>query len=108
MPLLSCLDCGVPTPKSRCPKCEEIRETNNPRIRATSSQRGYNYAWQKIRVQILERDGYSCQMCGKKLVGGDATVDHIFPTHLGGTSIPSNLQAACRSCNSAKRDKVFR
>ena len=108
MPMLSCLDCGVPTPKSRCPRCAEIREANNPRIRATPTQRGYNYQWIKIRKQILDRDGWLCQMCGKQLVGSDATVDHIFPLHLGGTSIPSNLQSLCRSDNSAKRDKVFR
>lgn len=107
MPLLSCLDCGVPTPKSRCPHCAEIREINSPRVRATPTQRGYNYGWQKIRETILARDGFTCMMCGKKLVGSDATVDHILPLDLGGESKPSNLQAACRSCNSRKKNKRF-
>lgn len=49
-------------------------------------------------VQIIRHD--PCVYCG----GPAPTVDHIVPVSKGGTSEWSNLAAACKSCNSSKRD----
>lgn len=58
--------------------------------------------WRRIRLAVLDRDGWTCWNCRKPLVGTNATVDHIVPRSAGGTPDMSNLRASCRSCNSAK------
>ena len=56
--------------------------------------------WAKIRVQVLERDGYRCVRCGKP---GRLEVDHIKPAFRGGDLYDlANLQSLCRNCHIAK------
>ena len=56
--------------------------------------------WAKIRLQVLERDGYRCVKCGK---AGRLEVDHVLPAFRGGDLYEeNNLQALCRSCHIAK------
>ena len=63
--------------------------------------------WTRIRLQVLERDGWTCQVhrgggvCGRRL-GKYATVDHIIPHALGGATTLDNLRAACYRCNSSR------
>lgn len=108
MSLVSCLDCGRPNPKSRCDSCYAIRQVNRPqRVRESAHKRGYDKAWYQVQRRILERDKYICYKCGKKLIGKDATVDHIVPLSKDRSLrlVESNLAACCRSCNSSKQDK---
>lgn len=51
---------------------------------------------------ILIRDGFKCQYCGKRLTLGTATKDHIIPESKGGKTTMLNLVAACKPCNSKK------
>ena len=62
----------------------------------------------EARAQVLERNGYTCQMCG--LAAGDAdpydskrtvrlTMGHIKDKSLGGGDTPGNLRAVCSNCN---------
>ncbi len=57
--------------------------------------------WDELRLSILDRDGWVCQLCGKELVGSDAHADHIVPKRppFNGTDDPANLRAACADCN---------
>ena len=60
--------------------------------------------WKKLRITILDRDGWQCVQCGKP---GD-TVDHIIPRVKGGDMWASdNLQVLCKSCNSSKGGRFF-
>jgi hypothetical protein len=60
--------------------------------------------WQKLRIQILDRDGWTCVSCNRPA----HTVDHIIPRVKGGDMWnPSNLQSMCKSCNSAKGGRFF-
>lgn len=54
------------------------------------------------RFKVLERDGFSCQYCGRRPPEATLHVDHVVPRSLGGTNDPSNLAAACRRCNLGK------
>lgn len=59
-----------------------------------------------LRRQIMERDGYTCQLCGKYMpdeVG--LHIDHILPVARGGKSVPSNLRVLCSKCNGSKGAK---
>ena len=106
MPMMPCLGCGIPSKGSRCPACNAQYQESNPRVRATSNERGYDYAWQKVRVAVLRRDNWTCHYCQKLLKNSDATVDHLVPLSRGGDRLnQDNLVAACRSCNSSKKDR---
>ena len=53
--------------------------------------------WRKVRLTILDRDGYRCQLCGK---AGRLEVDHRTPLEHGGDAYgPENLRALCRGCH---------
>ena len=105
---MPCLDCGIPTQRSRCDSCQAtINLMKPPRIRGAAHDKNYNYAWRKTRLQILERDRWVCHYCSKQMSGSDATVDHVLPiSKFGATLDHSLLVAACRSCNSRKKDRA--
>jgi len=52
------------------------------------------------RREILRRDGYTCQYCGRKMA--ELTIDHVFPRHMGGPHTWLNVVAACPACNHRK------
>lgn len=72
----------------------------------TTTERGYGWAWQKRRLEILKRDSYLCQPCLRcgKTVPADA-VDHIKQKADGGTYEPDNLESTCDPCH---KDKTAR
>lgn len=51
---------------------------------------------------ILKRDKYLCQYCGKKLTDISGTIDHIHPVSKGGKTLWTNVVAACYQCNNKK------
>jgi 5-methylcytosine-specific restriction endonuclease McrA len=65
---------------------------------------GSTTKWRKIRLRILQRDGYVCQMCGVEEAN---SVDHIIPRLAGGSDEEWNLQTLCGSCNSSKGGRFF-
>ncbi|MFN8509006.1 MAG: HNH endonuclease [Deinococcaceae bacterium] len=54
------------------------------------------------RGNVLRRDGYACQYCGKKT---DLTLDHVVPRSRGGPHTWENVVTACRSCNQRKGNR---
>lgn len=59
----------------------------------------------RLRVQVLDRDNSTCQLCGATLKDGiKLHVDHIIPVSKGGTNEINNLQTLCESCNLGKGD----
>ena len=58
------------------------------------------------RKNILIRDHYTCQYCGRKGVAGELTLDHVLPRSRGGSTSWENLVAACRPCNNRKGDRL--
>lgn len=62
-------------------------------------------AWKKVRVLVLERDGYRCQILASRCTHQATEVDHIVPIRSGGAMYdPRNLRAACRACNNGRRN----
>ena len=62
----------------------------------------------ETRAWVLERNGYTCQMCGAAAgdpdpFGGNRTVrltmGHILDKSKGGDDTPQNLRAVCTTCN---------
>jgi 5-methylcytosine-specific restriction endonuclease McrA len=56
------------------------------------------------RRNILERDEFTCQYCGKHLDAARLTVDHVIPRSRGGQTSWENVVAACNRCNDRKGD----
>ncbi len=60
----------------------------------------------RLRVEILRRDGFKCRMCGATADDGVTLhVDHILPVSRGGLTTHQNLQALCKSCNLGKSNR---
>jgi 5-methylcytosine-specific restriction endonuclease McrA len=55
---------------------------------------------------ILIRDRFVCQYCGKPLRSQEVTLDHIVPKSRGGESNWENLAACCPACNVRKGSKL--
>ena len=55
--------------------------------------------WQSIKAHYR----YRCVYCNKKTIA--LTQDHITPISKGGNHTVQNVVPACKSCNSAKRDR---
>ena len=60
------------------------------------------------RIKVLERDNYTCQICGRSIEDGvKLEIDHVIPKSKGGTYKMDNLQTLCFDCNRGKRDKIL-
>ncbi len=65
----------------------------------------------QLRIEILERNGFTCQLCGAGAGDPDPYnpkrkvrlhVDHIIPISQGGTDSRDNLRAVCSTCNQGR------
>ena len=56
----------------------------------------HNRTWARIRREVLDRDGWRCQTCGKP---GRLEVHHVKPLQEGGANDLGNLTALCRGCH---------
>ncbi len=54
------------------------------------------------RKNILMRDRYTCQYCGRTLPSSDLTLDHVIPRARSGETAWENLVACCHACNNRK------
>jgi len=61
-----------------------------------------------LRMTILRRDNYRCQMCGASASNGATLhVDHIIPVSRDGRTVAENLQALCEPCNLGKSNRFI-
>ena len=57
---------------------------------------------QSVREMIYNNAGGHCELCGRKILYKDMTLDHIMPLAMGGEDAESNLQCTCKACNEFK------
>jgi 5-methylcytosine-specific restriction endonuclease McrA len=120
-----CLICGkavgytLGRPGVYCSRaCTKRSDGYKASKRATKSrrdaiERGCKEARAIDPIKVLERDGWTCQICGdstpRRLRGSidkrAPEIDHVIPISKGGLHTWTNLQCACRECNGAKSDK---
>jgi 5-methylcytosine-specific restriction endonuclease McrA len=55
------------------------------------------------RRAVFARDGHRCQYCGASA----ENIDHVIPKSKGGRHAWDNVVAACRPCNTRKRDRLL-
>lgn len=84
-----------------------LKET--PKLENAKFARGLS---KKLRAEVLDRNGFTCQMCG--LSPGDTDpstgrkvrlhIGHIKDKNLGGKDELSNLRALCSTCNQGAKN----
>ena len=55
------------------------------------------------RRGVFVRDAGICQYCGDRA----ESIDHVIPRSRGGQHVWENVVAACRHCNTSKRDRYL-
>lgn len=88
---------------------EYLLEHEPPKDGARTFKRGIS---QRVRAEVFDRDGSTCQMCG--LAAGDTDPEtgrivrlhlgHIVDKSLGGSDEASNLRTLCSSCNQGAKN----
>ena len=58
------------------------------------------------RIEIAERDSWSCYLCGDAIQRDVLHIDHLIPISKGGEDAPRNLAAAHQWCNLRKNARV--
>ena len=121
-----------------CPECGRMFRSGNPQQvycskgcadRASWRRRGngdhikrakrfgVEYDRSITLERLIERDGQTCYICGKRCTMDDRrwgsygpdypTVDHVVPLSKGGAHTWDNVRIACGECNVAKGDSVL-
>ncbi len=54
---------------------------------------------QDTRQLIYERANGKCELCGRKILFVDMTLDHVKPLSMGGEDNVNNLSCTCEPCN---------
>ena len=58
------------------------------------------------RINVLSRDHWKCQYCGRRLPTSDLTYDHVIPRAQGGKTVWENIVSSCYPCNQAKANRT--
>ena len=72
------------------------------KVKCWGYQKGFDYDWSSRREAILNRDSYTCQICGKTHTRLE--VHHIVYRSNGGTNDENNLITLCEDCHSGIHD----
>ena len=54
------------------------------------------------RINVMVRDNFHCQYCGKKFPMGALNYDHVVPRVQGGKTVWENIVTSCYPCNDKK------
>ena len=64
--------------------------------------------WQAVRLQVLDRDNYLCQVCKRAgRVTPATTVHHIIPVRVDYSKRldPANLETICKACHNTEHNE---
>lgn len=70
--------------------------------RQSSTQRGYDARWRRLRLAFLRAHPLCVQCAAQGIITAAQEVDHVTPLRDGGTNEWANLQPLCKSCHSHK------
>ena len=87
---------------------KEKKENNHKsKIQKTPQQIERTKLTAGLRYDILKRDNFKCQICGRSVEDGvKLHVDHIIPISKGGKTEWNNLRTLCQDCNLGKGNKI--
>ncbi len=100
-----CLDCGTPSPESRCLRCAPREDRRRQQVKPTSATRTSAERRRRARtVRAWRRQhGDWCGGWGDQPPhrASDLTADHVVAVAVSGDQA-GPLQVLCRACNAAK------
>jgi 5-methylcytosine-specific restriction endonuclease McrA len=84
------------------------KSKKNGQISGLIRARRYHARIEQVsRRRVIERDGSTCYMCGRKLGYSEIVLDHVIPLCRGGSHSEDNLKVACSPCNRRKGIKLL-
>ena len=86
---------------------EQCEKTSNTNEIAYKHKTKRNIS-ERLKVQVLMRDGNKCKLCGITVTGEDIHFDHIKPWSKGGETVLDNIQVLCAKHNLAKGDLEYK
>ncbi len=96
--------CNTLTLGAYCAKHAKQRQRAQDRQRGSREERGYDWAWRKLRLWHLKQHPLcaDCEACGR--VEPAVDVDHQVPIAVDPSRRldPSNLSSLCRRCHNRK------
>ncbi len=60
------------------------------------------------RINLMARDNFQCQYCGRRPHRAELNLDHVVPRSLGGRSTWENVVTSCVDCNRRKGGRTPR
>ena len=75
-------------------------------VRLLNFVKFYSRSIPLTRQNLVLRDQFCCQYCGKSVSGLDITIDHVVPRSKGGQSCWENLVVCCSGCNKKKANRT--
>lgn len=60
------------------------------------------------RINLMARDSFQCQYCGRRPHRAELNLDHVVPRSLGGRSTWENVVTSCVDCNRKKGGRTPR
>ncbi len=105
LPMTVCASssCRSLTSAGRCDTHRRVREQE----RGSACSRGYGRRHQAWRIQVLQRDLFTCVQCGRlPLDMSELEADHITPIKDGGIQYDLvNGQTLCSACHARKTQR---
>ena len=94
---------------ARQAKKKQLEKRGSGRARPRARRYGVPYEYINV-MKVFARDGWKCQICGKKTpkdrrgtkYSNAPELDHRVPLSKGGGHLYSNVQCACKACNNKK------
>ncbi|WP_419803426.1 homing endonuclease associated repeat-containing protein [Mucilaginibacter sp.] len=90
------LEDGVEAKESELSITPELNE------QPTFKHKTKRFPSERLKVQVLMRDGNKCRLCGIIVTGDNINFDHIKPWSKDGETVLENLQVLCDTHNLAK------
>ena len=93
--------------ESQEPEKEETETVQNDSQKEIIKHKTKRNISERLKVQVLMKDGNSCKLCGITVTGENIHFDHIKPWSKGGETVLENLQVLCAKHNLAKGDLEY-
>lgn len=77
---------------------EELRARKKNKRTKSGKIKRKTYSPDVRKLLYIKADG-KCELCGKKILLDDMTIDHVKPLSMGGEDDVSNLACTCLPCN---------
>lgn len=75
-------------------------------VRLLRAIRGIRRPVKFSRINVLTRDRFQCQYCGRKLPIQQLNHDHVVPRSQGGRTTWENIVTSCYPCNARKAHRT--